>query len=167
MIPVAFASLAAGAVVVIAGITGSSIQSVARGKPDKANANPKLDTASSATGGTPAPASNGLPKAAHAQLVAIAKRKGWSVNDWLAVIGLESGGNPASVNSETGAYGIGQLNPENASNPRSPRPGSTASKYPGYDGSASEQINAMASYIENTYGTPTAALAAEHTKGWY
>ena len=78
-----------------------------------------------------------------------------------------SSGNPASVNSETGAYGIGQLSPENASNPRSPRPGSTASKYPGYDGSASEQINAMASYIENTYGTPTAALAAEHTTGWY
>ena len=176
MIPFAFASLAAGAVVLIAGVTGSTMRSVAQGKPDKAHASPKL------TGGTAAPSgaggggsheatststSTGLPAGAHKQLLAISKRRGWSVNDWMAVIGIESGGNPTAANPETGAYGIGQINPENAANPHQPRRGSTASHYRGYDGTPIEQINVMARYIASRYGTPTAALAHEHAYGWY
>jgi len=119
--------------------------------------------------GTPAPAaSTSLPAAAKRELETLAHEKGWSVSAWLAVIQKESGGNPAAVNKETGAYGIGQINPENANDPHDPRPGSTASKYPKYDSpDAVQQIEAMAEYIENDYGNPTKALESENTRGYY
>ena len=43
MIPLAFAALAAGAVALIAGVTGSTIRSVAQGRPDHATAGVELN----------------------------------------------------------------------------------------------------------------------------
>jgi hypothetical protein len=120
-----------------------------------------------ATAPLTSPPGGGLPKAARAKLDSIAKAEHWSIPDWLAVIGKESGGNPFAVNKGTGAYGIGQINPEDAANPLKPRAGSTASHYPKYKGNAIEQIEAMAEYIKANYGTPAAALASENTRGWY
>lgn len=98
----------------------------------------------------------------------IAGKLGWKQADWEGVIERESGWSTTAANPTTGAYGIGQLNPENASNPKIPRPGSTASKYPGYDSpSARTQLETMARYIKNAYGTPTKALEHENQYGWY
>ena len=101
----------------------------------------------------------------------IAASYGWGpaeVKAWEGVIEHESSGSTTAVNSTTGAFGIGQINPENAANPRAPRPGSTASQYPGYDSpNARVQLEVMARYIHNDYGTPARALASEHTRGYY
>ena len=169
-----FASLLVGVILGVAGVTGSSIDSVIRGKPDKSKAGgPSTGSSTAATVASSNPnagtatSSTSLPAPALTKLRAIAGQKGWSVTDWLGVIALESGGNPAATNKETGAYGIGQLNPENAADPLSPRAGSTASEYPKFAGNAVEQVEAMAEYIEKSYGTPTNALAHEHANHWY
>ncbi len=108
-----------------------------------------------------------LPKNAQAKLESIAKQEDWSIPAWEGVISDESGGNPFAVNKETGALGIGQINPEDAANPYVPRAGSTASEFPKYKGDAVEQVEAMAEYIKERYQTPTAALAHENDYGNY
>jgi Transglycosylase SLT domain len=135
-----------------------------------ASITPTKTTPSGHAGQGTAQASTSLPASAAAKLKELAKTAGWDSQEeqaWLAVIGKESGGNPAAKNSETGAYGIGQLNPENAANPLQPRPGSTASQYPKYAGNPVEQIEAMFEYIVNSYGTPSKALESETSRGYY
>lgn len=128
-----------------------------------------IEGGSSPSSSTAMPAATtSLPAAARRELETIAHEHGWSVSAWLAVINKESGGNPAAVNKENGAFGIGQINPENAGDPHDPRPGSTASKYPNYDSpDAVLQVQAMAEYIKNDYGNPTKALESENTRGYY
>ena len=87
----------------------------------------------------------------------IARRKGWSIPDWKGVIAIESGGRPSIPNaSGSNAWGLGQLKPENYDR-LGGGPGS----------SPQEQVEAMARYIAERYGNPTAALAHEHSSGWY
>lgn len=156
--PLGFLTLLGGSVLLIAGVTGSTIPSVAQGHPDHAKA-------AGPTGGTAAPASSSSSSSVgtavghgpwRATQAAIAHEKGWSLADWNAVIALESGGNPASVNKSSGAFGLGQFLP------------SKRGEYPeAFSTNPILQIKAMARYIATRYGTPTAALAHEHAYGWY
>lgn len=157
-VPLAFAAILAGALLLVSGYTGSSLGSVLRGHPDHSK---------HGTGGTQAPASGakgvtgavsapGHGTSWRATLEAIAKGKHWSIQDWLAVVNLESSGNPASVNPSSGAFGLGQAL------------GATGQEYPkmmSHNGAT--QIEGMAEYIEKRYGTPSAALEHEHSFGWY
>jgi hypothetical protein len=91
----------------------------------------------------------------------IGRRFGWShaeLQAWWQVISDESGGNPSAVNPTSGAFGIGQFL------------GATYKEYlPFGAGSAHplDQLNAMAQYIHDRYGTPLAALAHECSCHWY
>lgn len=98
----------------------------------------------------------------------IAKAKHWSLAAWRNVINRESGGNPNALGSATiagsnakglsRAYGLGQFL------------GSTYTEYSKYGADSSnpvKQIEAMAQYIANDYGTPTGALQSEESRGWY
>lgn len=98
----------------------------------------------------------------------IAKAKHWSLAAWRNVINRESGGNPNALGSATisgsnakglsRAYGLGQFL------------GSTYTEYSKYGADSTnpvKQIEAMAQYIANDYGTPTGALQSEESRGWY
>lgn len=98
----------------------------------------------------------------------IAKAKHWSLAAWRNVINRESGGDPNALGSATiagsnakglsRAYGLGQFL------------GSTYTEYSKYGADSSnpvKQIEAMAQYIDNDYGTPTGALQSEESRGWY
>lgn len=91
----------------------------------------------------------------------IGRRFGWSHSEleaWWQVISDESGGNPAATNASSGAFGIGQFL------------GATYKEYLPYGAGSSnplDQLNAMAQYIHNRYGTPTSALAHENGYHWY
>jgi hypothetical protein len=94
-------------------------------------------------------------------LTEIGRRFGWShaeLQAWWQVIADESGGNPSAVNPSSGAFGIGQFL------------GATYKEYlPFGAGSPNplDQLNAMAQYIHNRYGSPLAALAHECACHWY
>lgn len=162
MLALGYISIFAGALLLISGLTGSSIASVAQGAPDRSKLLPSPGEPSGAN-----PALRGTEGAVGAGVserggtwrstqAAIAKSHGWSLADWNAVIQRESGGDPNSRNSSSGAYGIGQFLPSNRS------------AYPeAFSPNPVLQIKAMARYIATRYGTPTAALAHERAFGWY
>ena len=91
----------------------------------------------------------------------IGHRFGWSHSEleaWWQVISDESGGNPTATNPGSGAFGIAQFL------------GATYKEYlPFGAGSPNplDQLNAMAQYIHNRYGSPLAALAHESSCHWY
>ena len=88
----------------------------------------------------------------------IASAKGWNAGDWSELVRRESGGNPAARNPSSGAFGLGQFL------------GSTAQAYAKYGAlspDGSDQIRAMAKYIEDRYGTPSQALAFHNVNNWY
>jgi hypothetical protein len=88
----------------------------------------------------------------------IAQAKGWSLSDWRTLVQKESGGNPNARNPSSGAYGLGQFL------------GATARSYAKYGAlspDGSDQIRAMAQYISDRYGTPSAALAFHNANNWY
>jgi Transglycosylase SLT domain len=176
-----FASILLGAIVTIAGVTGSSIASVVQGKPDKSKATTPSGGASSTAGGStaggtpgsggdaPSPtvagkagvaaAKGGASTAEMKELVQrISKEKGWNAADWEAVIEKESGWDPTATNPSSGAFGIGQFL------------GATKAEYRKYGSESTnplEQIIAMSVYIQTRYGNPTAALAHENSNHWY
>ena len=86
--------------------------------------------------------------------------RGWSENDYLALVTLwnrESGWNPSSRNRSSGAYGIPQA-----------LPGSKmASAGSDWATNYQTQINWGLSYIAGRYGSPSAALAHSNARGWY
>jgi TP901 family phage tail tape measure protein len=88
----------------------------------------------------------------------IAQAKGWSLSDWRTLVQKESGGNPNARNPSSGAYGLGQFL------------GATARSYAKYGAlspDGSDQIRAMAQYISDRYGTPSAALSFHNANNWY
>jgi hypothetical protein len=151
----AYMGIFAGALLLIGGLTGSTITSVAKGAPDRARAGAVLSAGPSspaAPSGAP-PSASGSWRARQQQ---IATAHGWSLADWNAVIQLESGGDPRSRNAESGAFGIGQFLPEKRA------------AYPkAFSSNPVDQIEAMGAYISRRYGTPSAALAHEHSFHWY
>ena len=91
----------------------------------------------------------------------IGRRFGWTHGElqaWWQVISDESGGNPAAVNASSGAFGIGQFL------------GATYKEYLPFGAGSPhplDQLNAMAQYIHDRYGSPLAALAHEYACHWY
>lgn len=164
MLPLGFGAMLAGALLLIAGVTGSTVSSTAQGAPDhsKAVAAAAGATTPSSPSSTPAPSSaagsagSGGPW--RSTQAAIAKTRGWSLSDWNTLIGKESGGDSKAKNPSSGAFGIGQFL------------GSTAQEYAPYGALSTNpvlQIKAMAKYIGDRYGNPTNALAHENSAGWY
>jgi hypothetical protein len=89
-------------------------------------------------------------------LAAEAKQRGWNAGDWRWIVGRESGGRTDAKNPTSTAFGLGQLLD------------STYGKYGGGPGSSgAEQIHAMARYIADRYGNPTAAKAFWEQHNWY
>jgi hypothetical protein len=159
MLPLAFGAILAGALLVIAGVTGSTVSSTAQGTPDRSKATLPTGASSPTTTAPPTPAPSNLAGGTwRSTQAAIAKTRGWSLSDWNALIGKESGGDPSARNSSSGAFGIGQFL------------GSTAQEYAPYGALSTNpvlQIKAMAKYIADRYGNPTNALAHENAAGWY
>jgi hypothetical protein len=91
----------------------------------------------------------------------IGRRFGWSKGEldaWWQVISDESGGLPTATNPGSGAFGIGQFL------------GSTYKEYLQFGAGSPnpvDQLNAMAQYIHDRYGSPLAALAHENSCHWY
>lgn len=85
---------------------------------------------------------------------------GWSESDFDCLVSLwnrESGWNPSSYNSRSGAYGIPQA-----------LPGSKmASAGSDYLTNYKTQINWGLGYIKSRYGTPSAAWSHSQSRGWY
>ena len=78
----------------------------------------------------------------------------WStkqIKAFKTIIYIESRWNPNAFNRSTNAYGLGQLIDSRSYTKDNPY----------------KQINAMAKYIYNRYGTPNKALAHHNKYGWY
>jgi hypothetical protein len=91
-------------------------------------------------------------------MASIARSRGWNLNAWRTLVQKESGGNPNARNPSSGAYGLGQFL------------GSTARQYAPYGALSSnpvKQIQAMAKYIGDRYGSPSSALAFHNRNNWY
>ena len=156
-----FILLLAGGVLVTTGVTGSSLASVVKGAPDHAN-----DTgASGSTATSGSTASTGSTTTQQGSVTAgslsgLASQHGWDASEvaaWLGVIAKESGGRLDAQNPSSNAYGIAQF----INGP---------SEYAQYGGNATTvqgQLTAMANYIQERYGTPSAALAHENEYHWY
>lgn len=155
-LPLAFAELLGGGVLLTAGLTGHTIQDVFSGKVTPGT------PASSSGGGSSAPAPTGEQgNVSRGDLTFTGAGFGWAtdqLDDWWRLIGRESGGRADAVNPSSGAFGIGQFL------------GATKTAYAKYGATSTdplEQLNAMAVYIHNRYGTPSAAWAHEQEHGWY
>jgi hypothetical protein len=88
----------------------------------------------------------------------IAGSRGWNLAHWRRLVQKESGGNPAARNPTSGAFGLGQFL------------GATAQAYAKHGALSSnpvDQIRAMARYIADRYGSPSAALAFHDRNNWY
>jgi hypothetical protein len=94
-----------------------------------------------------------------AVMAQIARQRGWSLHDWRQLVAGESGGRVGVPNAQgSGAFGLGQLMP------------GTYATYGGGPGSSGvEQIVAMANYISDRYGDPSAALSfwLSQNPHWY
>lgn len=88
----------------------------------------------------------------------IASARGWDATAWMELVMRESSGNPQAVNPSSGAFGLGQFL------------GTTADAYAPFGAKSSDpvkQIQAMAKYIADRYGDPSAALAFHDSHNWY
>jgi hypothetical protein len=95
-----------------------------------------------------------------AMLSTIGASHGWTaqeISDWASVIKLESNGTISDTNPSSGAYGIAQF---------IDGPGEYAT-YGGNDSSPVGELIAMANYIAQRYGNPSAALSFHLAHGWY
>jgi hypothetical protein len=154
-LPLAFAELLGGGVLLTAGISGQAIQDVFAGKVT-------LGTpAASGSGGSSSGGGGRQGDVSMSDLQQTAGAFGWGAEQlqaWWQLISLESGGRADAVNPTSGAFGIGQFL------------GATKSAYAHLGATSSnplEQLSAMAHYIHDRYGTPTAALAHHHANNWY
>jgi hypothetical protein len=120
--------------------------------------------AGSTTGGPGLPAVAGgavQGSVTFGDLEEIGRRFGWShaeLQAWWQVISDESGGNPSALNPSSGAFGIGQFL------------GATYKEYLPFGAGSPhpiDQLNAMAQYIHDRYGSPLAALSHECSCHWY
>jgi soluble lytic murein transglycosylase-like protein len=87
----------------------------------------------------------------------MAAQRGWTGSDWRAIdsiIERESGWDPNAVNPSSGAYGIPQILP-------SAHPDVQLQNDP------LGQIRWLLNYVQQRYGSPSAALAFKDREGWY
>lgn len=166
MMALGFAMILVGVIVEISGITGSSLHSVVQGKPDHSKNETGGSGFSSSKPGSQGkqattPAEAGSTRSiAEQEAKLLSARLKWNYADWVKIIERESGWNVNATNPETGAFGIGQLNPQSG----------TLQKYSQYGSETTNpvsQINSMARYIIERYGNPTKAWEHEEAYGWY
>jgi hypothetical protein len=159
----AFGALMGGAIVLTYG--GKSLKGAfAAGSTGSAPAAPATAATSDAAAAT-AVADN--PSAAgsyglitQADLKAVGAQHGWTgaeIDSWLAVIKLESNGTLTDTNSSSGAYGIAQFIDGSGE----------YAKYGGNSTTVIGQLTAMANYISQRYGNPSAALYFHLAHNWY
>lgn len=177
----AVAATAAGALLVWSGLKGANVSQSLRSllsgqKPAGTNTAPitGTTTAAAAAGSSAAAGDTGAPTATAKQNQAIARLLaapyGWSGGQqWADLVSLwnrESGWSNTVANPSSGALGIAQaLGHGTASSA-----GSLGNEYPSVaanDGNAAAQIAWGLSYIQSTYGSPSAAWAHETSAGWY
>jgi resuscitation-promoting factor RpfB len=163
-----------GGVLLWSGIQNVTVQNVleslARGTaPAKGPAETFATSATSGTAASTATAATGDTGAAtttavEAQAIArvLAAPYGWSTGtEWADLVSLwnqESGWNHLADNASSGAYGIAQALPPTKYPPAGQASGGS---------SATAQISWGLSYIDATYGSPSAAWAHEESAGWY
>jgi colicin import membrane protein len=145
--PLIVAALAGGAVIVFYGAKQT-----------------KTSLASGGSGSSSAPAAtgtSGAPAAGQATLTQVAKQHGWDsaeIAAWDQIIALEDASWSLTAKNPTSpAYGIAQF----IQGP------SEYATYGGDVGTVVGQLTAMANYIAQRYGTPTAALEYHLTHGSY
>lgn len=163
-LPLAFAELLVGGVLIDAGIKGASIADVVKGQaavtPLSGNAGTPNAGQSGSTAG-PAPTSGtvvGL--VTWAQLHAIGAAHGWTpdqISDWGSLIKSESNGTLTDKNPSSNAIGIAQ---------GITGPGWYAA-HGGSFNTVTGQLTAMANYISQRYGNPSAAWAFHKANSWY
>lgn len=159
-----FGVLFAGGILLTKAVTGSSFADIVSGHPGSISTTGQNLLASGVAGagqslsGASTPTATG--KVTAADLQQIGAKHGWTgqqISDWMNVINQESGGNPQAVNKSSGAAGIAQFI-------------NGFGEYATYGGSASSvtgQLTAMANYIAQRYGNPSAAWAHEQANSWY
>jgi len=136
-----------------AGMLGDIVQSVLDTVTAAANERGSEIAGAQGGGGGDIPAFSGAWTKVMGQ---ISDTKGWNMNDWRWLVGKESGGRVSAQNPTSTAFGLGQLLDMNW-----PKYGGG----PGSDGN--EQIRAMAAYISDRYGTPTAARTFWESHNFY
>jgi hypothetical protein len=151
----AFAALLGGAVILDYGKKNVS-GAFASGTP-AAGASAATATATTAT----TAAGTSTPAADRTSLLSIASLKGWNgaeVSAWQGVIAKEDASYSLTAKNPTSdAIGIAQ----GITGP------SWYAAHGGVYGTVTGELTAMANYIQQRYGTPSAALQHENTMGWY
>jgi TP901 family phage tail tape measure protein len=143
------------------GGAGSALKSVVQGALDMTGggAQAQLDAVAASMGAVEGSSEGGMFSGKWAQVMAgIAKARGWSLAAWKRLVQKESGGNPNAVNPSSGAFGLGQFL------------GATARQYSKFGALSHDpvaQIRAMAQYISDRYGDPSAALAFHDRNNYY
>jgi hypothetical protein len=185
---IALGSIAAGGLLVYAGIKGKSVPSLLtgfiQGKPPgsatAANAITGPTAADNTASGAGVITTGSLPSGSgQAALQAAAAAHGWgSGAQWQALSNVEmaeAGFNPQATNGSSGAYGLAQaLGHGNGAATQ----GTVTNEYGGFgltdaqaqaanSGDAGAQAVWMVNYIAATYGTPEAAWAHEQANHWY
>ena len=151
-LPVAFAALLAGGLLVHKGAT--TTQTAFTGGSTTA----PVSAASVGTVPTSGGQQHGL--VSQAALAKIGKAHGWTgqqIIDWMKVIVSESNGTLADTNPSSGAYGIAQF----INGP------SEYWTYHGDPNTLTGQLTAMANYIAERYGNPSAAWAYHQQHNYY
>jgi hypothetical protein len=148
--------------------------------PDGTAASEVSVAASGTSTSTRTSTSGGAISGSASQIVTqLAGQVGWNaaqIKDWLAVLQIESGGNPNAKNPSSGAYGAAQAYGHGTSGTACPKTGEN--NYGGYGlttaqaqaancGNLGMQLLWMKNYIQATYTTPSGALASEHKNGAY
>jgi hypothetical protein len=171
----ALAALGAGVLFFWSGLTGKSVlaslQSVIKGQSPQGNPPVNAPANSGATGDTSSPVSptgytgGGSPSQNQTLGKLIASGFGWGSgqqwNDLVSLWDRESGWNNKAQNPSSGAYGIPQALPYTKM-PKAAWPESA-----GGSSSAADQIMWGLNYIQQRYGSPSAAWAHEQANGWY
>lgn len=177
-LPLAFAEMIGGGIILLAGISGESIGNVVRGQftiqplvtggsTATSGAAPSATTVTGTTDASGGGSTSGIsgttsliPSNVISEVHSVAASHGWGPSEiaaWLQVILRESGGSLTAQNPTSNAYGIAQF----INGP------SEYATYGGDSTTVSGQITAMANYIEQRYGSPSAALNMENTNGYY
>lgn len=157
-----FGILGVGGIFLYKSVTGSSFSSIVQGRPNGATGT-AASAASAGVGGLGqalAGASSSAGSVTTQDLASIGSAFGWTgsqISDWMGVINKESGGRLTAQNPTSNAYGIAQF----INGP------SEYYSYGGNPNTTQGQLTAMANYIKQRYGTPSAALAHENSAGWY
>lgn len=167
-LPVVALALAGGAIVVVYGTR--SVKDAFASSPSSPGS-PSSPSSPSSPTGTGGDLLDPAGETVTAAVNSVAGEHGWDASeiaDWIAVLVKESGLSASDLTltnasgGVNGAYGLAQADTGTLAG--------NIAWYTQYGGNANTiigQITAMANYIEQRYGTPSAALAHENEFSWY